>query len=394
MHEHIRDQRPRLQRAHRAHARACRRTAYFDPRHYERELQRIWYRNWIYVGRSSEVAAPRAFRTFELGDQKLLLVRDESGALQGFHNTCRHRGAALCREERGNAALRRDHLPVSRLDLQLAGRAAAHLLQGRTPPASTWRIIRSTRSRCTNGTDSSSSRLTEHPPAFDRIFDVPLEPARRLAARANSSSGMCFVKTIQSNWKIFWENYNECLHCPGVHPKLSSLVPIYGRGHAGGTRRSALERGMPPRRDPKYKGGMRAGAATWSLDGQLSAAPFPGISEEDRKVGSRLHDRPAVGVHRRPRRLRARGAPAAAGAGADRTAGRISVLAADPGGSEVRLAQHRGVHQLGHDRGCGGVRTESTGPARGAPHARGVVMPEEYVIRQFHEWIESELARV
>ena len=33
--------------------------AYFDPRRYERELQRIWYRNWIYVGRSSEIAAAR-----------------------------------------------------------------------------------------------------------------------------------------------------------------------------------------------------------------------------------------------------------------------------------------------------------------------------------------------
>src|SRR5271163_3850355 len=76
--------------------------AYFDPRHYERELQRIWYRNWVYVGRSSDVAANRAFRTFELGDQKILLVRDDAGVLQGFHNTCRHRGAALCRESDGH----------------------------------------------------------------------------------------------------------------------------------------------------------------------------------------------------------------------------------------------------------------------------------------------------
>jgi len=30
--------------------------AYFDPRQYERELQRIWYRNWVYVGRSGDVA--------------------------------------------------------------------------------------------------------------------------------------------------------------------------------------------------------------------------------------------------------------------------------------------------------------------------------------------------
>ena len=43
--------------------------AYFDPRHYGRELQRIWYRNWIYACRSSELEGARAFRTFELGDQ-------------------------------------------------------------------------------------------------------------------------------------------------------------------------------------------------------------------------------------------------------------------------------------------------------------------------------------
>jgi glycine betaine catabolism A len=29
-----------------------------------------------------------------------------------------------------------------------------------------------------------------------------------------------------------------------------------------------------------------------------------------------------------------------------------------------------------------------------SPHVRGLVMPEEYVIRQFHQWIHSELARV
>jgi len=75
--------------------------SYFDPRHYERELQRIWYRNWVYVGRSSDVEGHRAFSTFDLGNQKILLIRDDMGALQGFHNTCRHRGAALCREPKG-----------------------------------------------------------------------------------------------------------------------------------------------------------------------------------------------------------------------------------------------------------------------------------------------------
>ena len=100
--------------------------------------------------------------------------------------------------------------------------------------------------------------LTDHPPPFDRIFDVPLDrlDAWRLGELA---LGHAFVKTIQSNWKIFWENFNECLHCPGVHPKLSSLVPIYGRGFIEErddphwTRHAADS-------DPKFKGGVRAGA--------------------------------------------------------------------------------------------------------------------------------------
>jgi Rieske 2Fe-2S family protein len=31
---------------------------------------------------------------------------------------------------------------------------------------------------------------------------------------------------------------------------------------------------------------------------------------------------------------------------------------------------------------------------RAAPHAAGVVMPEEYLVREFHEWVGAELARV
>ena len=29
---------------------------------------------------------------------------------------------------------------------------------------------------------------------------------------------------ISCNWKVFWENFNECLHCPNVHPELSGAV--------------------------------------------------------------------------------------------------------------------------------------------------------------------------
>ena len=47
---------------------------YLDADHYERELRKIWYRNWLYVCRASELRGPRAFRVFEIGSQEILVA--------------------------------------------------------------------------------------------------------------------------------------------------------------------------------------------------------------------------------------------------------------------------------------------------------------------------------
>src|SRR5438128_8650091 len=30
---------------------------------------------------------------------------------------------------------------------------------------------------------------------------------------------------VRANWKLIFENYSECYHCPGVHPTLSKVSP-------------------------------------------------------------------------------------------------------------------------------------------------------------------------
>ena len=30
---------------------------------------------------------------------------------------------------------------------------------------------------------------------------------------------------VKANWKLMFENYSECYHCPGVHPMLSKVSP-------------------------------------------------------------------------------------------------------------------------------------------------------------------------
>ncbi len=65
---------------------------------------RIWYRNWISTRSAplpSDISSARSFRILELGDQSIFVVRGEDQIARAFHNTCRHRGAALCRTSEG-----------------------------------------------------------------------------------------------------------------------------------------------------------------------------------------------------------------------------------------------------------------------------------------------------
>jgi glycine betaine catabolism A len=363
--------------------------AYFDPRQYDRELQRIWYRNWVYVGRSSDLSRARGFRTFEIGDQRILLVRDEQRMLQGFYNTCRHRGAALCREPEGMLRAGTIVCPYH---------AWVYNLQGD--------LLRTSSKAHANGFDVADFplyrisvkewngfifvALNDRPPPFEKLFDLPLDrldawPLEELVV------GHVLTKTMRSNWKIFWENYNECLHCPGVHPQLSQLVPIYGRG-------LLEERDDPQWRahaadpNPKFKGGLRSGAATWSLDGKTTGVPFPGLSDADRKAGYvYMTGLPSVFLVGHVDYVRV-----------------VRLLPLGPELTELRVEYLFSPQTLADPQFdlrnvvdfTNRVMTEDAQVCelnqlglRARPHIRGVVMPEEYVVRQFHEWLRAELAR-
>src|SRR5207245_7645143 len=53
----------------------------------------------------------------------------------------------------------------------------------------------------------------------------------RFGPLAELRVGFRTVTDVAANWKILIENYNECLHCPTVHPELVKVVPTYGRGN-------------------------------------------------------------------------------------------------------------------------------------------------------------------
>jgi Rieske 2Fe-2S family protein len=66
------------------------------------ECERIFERQWYYVGRADEIAAPGRFIRRQVGRETVLLVRGKDRVIRGFLNVCRHRGAQLCLTDAGD----------------------------------------------------------------------------------------------------------------------------------------------------------------------------------------------------------------------------------------------------------------------------------------------------
>lgn len=84
--------------------------------------------------------------------------------------------------------------------------------------------------------------------------------------------GRRIVYDVKANWKLIVLNYNECLHCPNLHPALERLHHYLGAdnveptvGYIGGAM------------------GFRDGVETMSVDGKRRRAYLPGLDESQRR---------------------------------------------------------------------------------------------------------------
>lgn len=76
---------------------------YTDPANYQEELNKIWFRTWVYVGHDSEIPNPNDFVMKSIGPEPVIMTRVKSGEIHLLHNRCPHRGNRVCMTEQGNA---------------------------------------------------------------------------------------------------------------------------------------------------------------------------------------------------------------------------------------------------------------------------------------------------
>jgi len=215
---------------------------FISPEVFAQERSEIFSKVWLLVGHQSQVPSAGDYIVQQVNGESLIVIRDKSGEIHGFFNVCRHRGTRLIEHRAGEA---------------VTGRCAAIQC-----PYHGW----------TYGLDG---RLIGAPhmdevPGFDKA-EYPLHPVNlelwegfifinlndgearlRSEATARQRSGdfislerwfapldgkflhwnMSILRPakrvaydVRANWKLMFENYSECYHCPGVHPMLSKVSP-------------------------------------------------------------------------------------------------------------------------------------------------------------------------
>ena len=355
---------------------------YHDALQYRRELDALWLCGWLYACRDDELA-PRDYRVIPVGDQSILLTRDLAGRLRAFHNTCRHRGSELCSDAagrfRGPAIVCPYHGWTYSLEGALLG--TPHQLPGggfRREDHSLYAVAVDSWAGFVFVKPSGEAA----PPLSEALGRVPAELASwpLEALRVGERSSV----SVACNWKVFWENFSECFHCPGVHPELTRLVPAYRQG--------LLELADDP--DAAAPAGPRSGLApdalTWTLDGQTRLPHFPGLTEKERRAGQTFGVlRPGFFVVAHVDYARA-----------------VRVLPLGPEQTQLQVewlfdpaALARPDFDLAHATALGRLVVEQDARIcernqrglRSRRHLHGVLVPQEYGVFDFHQWLRRGL---
>ncbi len=248
------------------------RDAYTSETLFAWEQRNFFEGGWICLGRSDLIADPGDQRAHNVGRGSAFLMRGQDGVARAFANACRHRGHELlpCGQTVNRPiVLCPYHAWSYRLDGRL--RKAPGFDEESHFDASDYGLVELPCEEW-NGllfVDASGAAgpFSDHVAGLDEVLG-PYELERLKV-------GGSHAYVVAANWKILSENYQECYHCPVIHPELcAASPPKSGENyyHDGGG---------------SWVGGwmdIREEYGTMSLDPKAKGTPLRGLDERRRRI--------------------------------------------------------------------------------------------------------------
>ena len=243
---------------------------YHAPEVFALERERIFFRNWFYAGRVDGLSEPGDFLAADVVGESILVIRGKDGELRGFYNVCRHRGSRLCDEESSGKLRSAIKCPYHAWSYSFDGKLVGTPLMAKDEidrsefglwpvTVEVWQgFVFVHLGRPEQGLRESLLAQGEGSAVeYERFGFAGLRSAHQT------------VSEVAANWKILFENYNECLHCPTVHPELIAVAPAFKTGNV-------FEEGRSD-----YGVTMVGGGSGYTKTGSTTLPLLPGIDAHD-----------------------------------------------------------------------------------------------------------------
>jgi Rieske 2Fe-2S family protein len=194
---------------------------FVSPDIFTKEQAEIFSKEWLLVGHQSQIPNAGDYIVQRVNRESLIVIRDRSAKIHGFFNVCRHRGSRLIEDNCGN-----------RVAIQCPYHAWTYGLDGRLIGAPHMDEV----------PEFEKADYPLHPvhlELWEGFIFVNLkknpEPLQKWFAPLSGKFSHWNMSILQpakrieydvhANWKLMFENYSECYHCPGVHPQLQKVSP-------------------------------------------------------------------------------------------------------------------------------------------------------------------------
>ncbi len=195
---------------------------YTSPAILAEETQRILSRHWTCVGRASRLAQSGDYFVRSVAGESIIILRDNTRAIRAFFNVCRHRGTRICSEQSGQFSETIQcpyHAWTYSIDGSLIGAPHMQEVEGfnkseyplHTAAIAEWEGF-------------IFVNIARDPVPFAEWFAPMLTRLERFNL-ASLKVAHSTTYDVHANWKLVFQNYSECLHCPMIHPELSTVLP-------------------------------------------------------------------------------------------------------------------------------------------------------------------------
>jgi glycine betaine catabolism A len=188
---------------------------------FRREQEQIFSKQWLLVGHQSQIADAGDYIVQQVIGESLIVIRDKSGKIHGFFNVCRHRGTRLKEDACGHASVIQCpyHAWTYGLDGRLIGAPHMDEVPGFDKADYSLRAV-----NLGLWEGFIFVNLADDPMPLEKWF-APLTGKFSHWKMSILRSAKRIEYGVRANWKLMFENYSECYHCPGVHPMLSKVSP-------------------------------------------------------------------------------------------------------------------------------------------------------------------------